>query len=270
MELKPNYKQTDVGVIPKDWEVKSIGDFVTISVGRDLKEKNFSTYQDDIFKYPVFSNTVENRGLYGFYNISEYDGDSLTIVGRGVGLGTSFKRSGGYGAIGRLLVLFPNKNVDATFLTEYINHRVNIFSESGGIPQLTGISIARYKIPLPLKAEQIFIAKVLCDVDALIAALDKLIIKKRLIKLGTMQQLLSGKKRLPGFSGEWEVTTLGDVAHIKTGKKNNEDKVTEGKYPDQHGRSWPGAGQCVHGAIVAKRQVRGGLSQGLRHASNSH
>ena len=231
MELKPNYKQTDVGVIPKDWEVKSIGDFVTISVGRDLKEKNFSTYQDDIFKYPVFSNTVENRGLYGFYNISEYDGDSLTIVGRGVGLGTSFKRSGGYGAIGRLLVLFPNKNVDATFLTEYINHRVNIFSESGGIPQLTGISIARYKIPLPLKAEQIFIAKVLCDVDALIAALDKLIIKKRLIKLGTMQQLLSGKKRLPGFSGEWEVTTLGDVAHIKTGKKNNEDKVTEGKYP---------------------------------------
>lgn len=143
--LPIGYKRTELGVIPEDWEVKPIGDLAIISVGRDLKEKNFSSYQDNTFLYPVFSNTVANEGLYGFYNSPEYTGDSLTIVGRGVGLGTAFKRSGGYGAIGRLLVLFPEKSVDAGFLTEYINHRVQIFVETGGIPQLTGLSIAKYR-----------------------------------------------------------------------------------------------------------------------------
>lgn len=45
MELKPGYKQTEVGVIPEDWVLKPIGDFVSISVGRDLKEKNYSTFK---------------------------------------------------------------------------------------------------------------------------------------------------------------------------------------------------------------------------------
>ncbi|WP_342305564.1 restriction endonuclease subunit S [Methanolobus sp. ZRKC5] len=202
--IPAGYKQTEVGVIPEDWKVQPIGDLVSISVGRDLKEENYSTYQDDIFKYPVFSNTVTNEGLYGFYNISEYNGESLTIVGRGVGLGIAFTRRGSFGAIGRLLVLFPVKNVDANFLTEYINHRVKIFTESGGIPQLTGISIAKYRIPVPsTKDEQEAIAQALTDADALIESLEQLITKKRQIKQGAMQELLTGKKRLPGFSGEW-------------------------------------------------------------------
>ena len=64
--------------------------------------------------------------------------------------------------------------------------------------------------------------------DALLAAQNKLIAKKRDIKQAAMQQLLTGKQRLPGFSGEWEVKRLGDVSLIKTGKKNNEDKIEEG------------------------------------------
>ena len=213
--VKAGYKQTELGVIPEDWDIKPLGSFTSISVGRDLKEKNYSTYQDENFKYPVYSNTVSNYGLYGFYNIAEYNGDSLTIVGRGVGLGTAFSRSGGYGAIGRLLVFFPNSNINAKFLTEYINHKVKIFSESGGIPQLTGISIAKYRIPLPpTKAEQIAIATVLSDTDILIEKLEKLIAKKKTIKQGTIQQLLTGKKRLSGFSGKWEVKKLGEIGEI--------------------------------------------------------
>jgi len=90
------------------------------------------------------------------------------------------------------------------------------------------------QIPVPLPPtveEQRAIAAVLSDVDALITALDRLIAKKRAIKQGAMQQLLTGKTRLPGFSGEWEVRKLGDVSEIKTGKKNNEDKVDNGAYP---------------------------------------
>jgi type I restriction enzyme, S subunit len=193
-QLKEGYKQTELGVIPEDWKIERIGDCTKIFVGGDLNEKNYSTYQDDIFKYPVFSNTVTNEGLYGFYDVAEYEGESLTIIGRGVGLGTTFKKSGKYAAIGRLLVLFPEIGVDAGFLTEYINYRVNIFSESGGIPQLTGTSISKYKVVLPpTKEEQEAIAHTLSDIDALIESLDRLLTKKRQIKQGAMQELLRSK-----------------------------------------------------------------------------
>ena len=87
-------------------------------------------------------------------------------------------------------------------------------------------------IPFPAtKAEQEAIAEALSDADALIESLEQLLAKKRQIKQGAMQELLTGKKRLPGFSGEWEVKRLGEVAHIKTGSRNNQDKVEGGDYP---------------------------------------
>jgi len=78
--------------------------------------------------------------------------------------------------------------------------------------------IADMKILLPPLPEQRAIAAALSDVDALISALDKLIAKKRGIKQAAMQQLLTGKKRLPGFSGEWEVKKLGGIGSFKKGR----------------------------------------------------
>ena len=75
--------------------------------------------------------------------------------------------------------------------------------------------------PLP---EQRAIAGALSDVDALIGALDQLIAKKRDLKQAAMQQLLTGQTRLPGFSGEWEVKRLGDVA--RASKTANHDEPT--------------------------------------------
>ncbi len=69
------------------------------------------------------------------------------------------------------------------------------------------------------------------DADALIESLEQLIAKKRQIEQGTMQALLTGKQRLPGFSGTWETRRLGEIAHIKTGNRNNEDKIEDGIYP---------------------------------------
>ena len=67
-------------------------------------------------------------------------------------------------------------------------------------------------VPLPpTKAEQEAIAEALSDADALIESLEQLIAKKRHIKQGAMQELLTGKKRLPGFSGEWETKRMGDI-----------------------------------------------------------
>jgi type I restriction enzyme S subunit len=77
--------------------------------------------------------------------------------------------------------------------------------------------IKNLQVPMPSAKEQRAIAEVLSDVDELIAALDRLIAKKRAIKQGAMQQLLTGKTRLPGFSGSWDIKRLDNVAEIYNG-----------------------------------------------------
>ena len=94
------------------------------------------------------------------------------------------------------------------------------------------IIIGKCPIRLPPLSEQRRIAEVLSDTDAYISSLKKLITKKEAVKQGVMQELLTGKKRLPGFRGEWVERKLGDaVLDINTGTRNNEDKVKNGKYP---------------------------------------
>lgn len=86
-------------------------------------------------------------------------------------------------------------------------------------------------IPLPPKVEQEAIGRVLDDADHLITTLERLIAKKQAIKQGMMQQLLTGKTRLPGFTEPWIELRLGDIARIKTGSRNNQDKEMSGLYP---------------------------------------
>jgi type I restriction enzyme S subunit len=208
---KPFYNST----IPSDWEVKSLGELCEIYVGRDLKENNYSSICNAKYRFPVYSNTVENEGLYGYYDIEEYSGESLTIVGRGAGLGTAFTRNGRFGAIGRLLILFPKENVSAHYITEFVNNKLNIHQESGGIPQLTGEQIAGYKISIPKFSEQIAIAHILILMDTVIHKNNSLIAKKELQKKWLMQNLLTGKKRLKGFEKEkWKAIKLGDVCEF--------------------------------------------------------
>lgn len=88
-----------------------------------------------------------------------------------------------------------------------------------------------FPIPTPPLREQRAIATALSDVDALLTQLDRLIAKKRDIKQAAMQQLLTGKTRLPGFGGEWRRRRLGEISHIQTGTRNNEDKTANGQYP---------------------------------------
>ena len=85
------------------------------------------------------------------------------------------------------------------------------------VAAIYGRDLVKVRVPLPTKAEQEAIAEALSDADALIESLEQLITKKRQIKQGTMQELLTGKKRLPGFSGEWEETTLGALGSFSKG-----------------------------------------------------
>lgn len=234
-ENRPGYKKTKLGWIPKDWEISQIGELCKIRIGRDLDEKIFNKHYSKEYSYPVYSNTVDNKGLYGFYKKAEYSEKSLTVVGRGIGVGTSFHRNHSYGAIGRLIVLMPENKVHNVFLSEQINYRVRFFVESSGIPQLTGIQISKYKILLPPLPEQKKIAEILSTWDNAIEKLEKLIELKEQRKKGLMQQLLTGKKRLPGFGkpvekeGEvpegWKVYKLNNIGYTYNGLsgKNKND-----------------------------------------------
>ena len=108
--------------------------------------------------------------------------------------------------------------------TKYLSYQVisgvsDILAAATGstFPSVDGASFRKIRVSLPPPIEQRAIAEALSDVDGLLTALEKLIAKKRAIKQAAMQQLLTGKTRLPGFSGEWEMTTLGEVADIRSG-----------------------------------------------------
>ena len=192
-QIPQGYKDSPLGIIPKEWEVKRLGDMCDISIGRDVQINHFSELLTDDHKYPVYSNTIEEKGFYGYYNYEEYTKGKVTVVGRGVGLGTSFARDNGFGAIGRLVVLTPKNNLSNHYLESYINYKVHFFVESAAIPQLTGNQIASYKIALPPLSEQKKIEKYIQLWDTAIEKQSELIEKLKLRKRALMQQLLTGK-----------------------------------------------------------------------------
>ena len=120
----------------------------------------------------------------------------------------------------------------AQLFGQSVNDQIAKILAGSNYPAINSRDVRLIEILCPPEiSEQRAIAEALSDVDGLLNALEALIAKKRAIKQATMQQLLTGKTRLPGFSGKWETKLLGDVAHIKTGSKNNEDKDDNGQYP---------------------------------------
>lgn len=230
MEVRPRYKQTEVGLIPEDWKILPLSDHFRIYAGGDVPKHSLSTTRSESHPRPIFANALKDRGLYGFTSERRSKRDSLTITARGY-LGHAEFRDEEFFPIVRLLVLEPTGQLDARFTTFAVNDRVKFAFESTGVPQLTAPQVGPYSIAAPSLPEQRAIATALSDVDALLDGLTQLIAKKRDLKQATMQQLLTGQTRLPGFSGVWVVKLLGDVAHIKTGSRNNEDKIEDGAYP---------------------------------------
>jgi type I restriction enzyme S subunit len=112
------------------------------------------------------------------------------------------------------------------------NPQIEISQSGQSKPGLNLQNLKDFRLAIPTSSgERDAISKALSDIDSAIEQLCKLIAKKRSIKQAVMQELLTGKRRLPGFKGEWAVKRLGDVAHIKTGGRNNEDKIEDGEYP---------------------------------------
>jgi type I restriction enzyme S subunit len=178
-----------------DWEVKKLEEIFSISAGGDLIKGSFSSTEDSAYCYPIYSNSLTNKGLYGFSKLYRYDENCITVTARGT-IGVANARDHKFDAIGRVLILKPTCDLSCLFVSEYLNNRVNFSIESTGVPQLTAPQISKYEISLPRPDEQTAIAAVLSDIDAEIAALERRREKTRAIKQGMMQALLTGRVRL--------------------------------------------------------------------------
>lgn len=220
MNIPQGYKQTELGIIPEDWEVKPIGECLSIGNGCDYKDKPFG----DI---PVYG----TGGVITYINDYLYDGQTICIGRKGT-INKPLYYEGKIWTVDTLYYTYNFIDVDVKYIY-YLLLTIDWMSlnEATGVPSLTSDRIRHILLVLPPVAEQRAIAEALSDIDGLIATLDKKIAKKRLIKQGAMQQLLTGKKRLPGFSDSWVERKLGAISHIKTGSCNGDQAVDNGKYP---------------------------------------
>ena len=210
MGVRPGYKQTEVGVVPEEWDVEEFRDHFSISAGGDVNPELSRSEQDTVHCFPIYSNALTNNGLYGYCSYADHPAESITITARGT-LGVATYRDHRYTAIGRVLVLEAKLESAGRFFAEFINGRIKFAIESTGVPQLTAPQINGYRLAVPPPPEQRAIATALSDVDALLGGLDRLIAKKSDLKQAALRQLLTGQTRLPGFRGEWQMKRLGDA-----------------------------------------------------------
>lgn len=221
--IPAGYKESAVGVIPQEWEIKTLCECFSISAGRDLQKAFYSATPSEIHRYPIFSNSLENKGLYGYTSHPRHKSGSITITGRGM-LGVAEYRNIDFDAIVRLLVLFPKRPITGSIIAEYINFRKPFYLESTGVPQLTAPQIANTPIPIPPLEEQRKIAEILGVWDESIEKQIRLIEKLELRKRGLMQRLLAGRTRLPGFTTPWQKVKLGEICKRVT-RRNEENNL---------------------------------------------
>ena len=251
--VPPGYKQTDLGIIPEHWHIRQLVDIcmpqgiVRGPFGGMLKKDTFVTsgfkvyeQQNAIYKSSEIGSYFVDRSKYAeMHRFSVSPGDFIISCSGTIGRIFQIPSDAPQGVINQaLLKLTTDDEVvyDQYFyiLFEWDKFQIRIIdsTQGGAMKNLVGMDVFRtITVVLPPLSEQRAIAEALSDVDGLLNALEALIAKKRAIKQATMQQLLTGKTRLPGFSGAWETKRLGELAHIKTGGRNNEDKVKNGEYP---------------------------------------
>lgn len=150
------------------------------------------------------------------------------------------------GAINQAVLAMIPRGIDAEYLFQWLQaNRDDIIDRytQGGQPNLSGAIVRSIEVPIPPAAEQKRVAAALSEADDLIATLERMIVKKQAIKQGMMQELLTGKTRLPGFTGPWSDVLLGDhVSYVKTvalsrAQLDSESPVRYLHYGDIHTRT---------------------------------
>lgn len=268
--IPQGYKSSPLGIIPKDWEVKRLGE-VCVNAGEYGLNAPAVDYNPALPTYLRITD-IDVDGTFiksdkksvMADNAHDYylsDGD-IVFARTGATVGKSYlynPKDGRLVFAGFLIRFSPDKNKIVPYyikcLTETIGYHnwVSTISTRSGQPGINAQEYASFQFPLPPLAEQERIAELLGTWDKAIEMQKQLIDKLELRKKGLMQQLLTGKKRLPGFTGEWKKVRLGDYATMNSGgtplSSNRSyyggdipflsisDMTTSGKYIDHTART---------------------------------
>jgi type I restriction enzyme S subunit len=233
--MKPGYKQTEVGVIPEEWDVKLLPEVLRFRGGK-AHEQHITETGRYICVNSKFISTDGEVRKYSSANFCPANrGDVLMVMsdlpnGRALAKAYLVEKDDTYTVNQRVCALTTYSDCPE-YLFYVLNRHPYFLKFDNGVSQTHLLNNVFQKCPIPVPPnveEQRAIATALSDVDALLAALDRLIAKKRDLKQAAMQQLLTGQTRLPGFHGEWEVKRLGDVGEISSAgvdKKIRPDEV---------------------------------------------
>ena len=235
MEVKPGYKQTEVGVIPEEWEADNLGRFWGVTdckhVTAQFVPQGFPLASIREVQSRFVDLTNAKQTTAHFYNLLIEGGrkprSGDLILSRNATVGEVAQVADWHPpfAMGQDVCLLRKKSNEHS--TEFLQA---IFQSPVILKQLADLmvgstfkranvqQIRNFAVPMPPPPEQRAIAEALSDVDGLLGGLDRLIAKKRDLKQAAMQQLLTGQTRLPGFHGEWEVKRLWDIVDFANGK----------------------------------------------------
>jgi type I restriction enzyme, S subunit len=250
-EVRPGYKRTEAGLIPDDWDCLPLKEVLTRGrLGGNYENSARETHA------PLMKMGNINRGSFNLEKIEYIQrpasidpqhklnaGDilfntrnTLELVGK-VAIWRNQLPLAYYNS--NLMRLDFNETKIAS--TEYANYALNskpsisrlkaIATGTTSVAAIYTRDLLEFHFPTPPRSEQIAIGNAISDTDCLISSLDQLIAKKRDILQAAMQQLLTGQRRLPGFSGEWEVKRLGDVADLYQPLTISARQLTDSGYP---------------------------------------
>ena len=205
------YKDSAVGEIPQEWEVKYLGDLCDNICSGSNKERN------EYGKYHIYGST----GIIGYSNSYSYNYPTILIARVGANAGIINRGVGEYDVSDNTLIVCNNNIVyeyDFAY-NQLTNYNLNKLVFGSGQPLVTAGQLKRIKLPIPPMEEQRKIAEILGVWDEAIEKQSQLIEKLELRKRALMQRLLTGRTRLPGFTTPWQKVKLGEIF-----KERNETK----------------------------------------------
>jgi len=248
--LREGYKQTEVGVIPVEWTLVRFADLFEFRNGVNAEKHAYGKGTRFINVLEVITHShLRADDIPGRISLSKSAINAFSVqygdivfnrtseTQEEVGLSAVYWDAepvvfGGFVIRGRPKSDVLDVGYSGDALRAPIIRSQVIAKGQGAIRSNVGQADLRQVLaPLPPLPEQRAIAAALSDVDALISAQDALIAKKRDLKQAAMQELLTGKQRLPGFSGGWEVKRLGEVLRVRHGKSQHDVEVVNGAYP---------------------------------------
>lgn len=224
VEITPGYKQTELGIVPEDWQIQSLPEALQFISGKAHEQ-----FINEAGPYVVVnSKFISTEGSVRKYSSENFcpakRGDVLMVMsdlpnGRALAKCYLVKEDKTHAVNQRVCIFRPIKGSSEYFY--YLLNRNKYFMQfDDGVQQthLLNPMILNCQLKVPSEREQYRIGRNLADIDSLISSMDQLIIKKSGIQQAAMQQLLTGQYRLPGFSGEWEVKRLGDLCTLGIGR----------------------------------------------------